>query len=250
MSGLVGGLFGKASQSTSDQQSTSGYSALPGFAQNAFQQGVTGIQGLASSNPNLFAPAGFNVNQQQAFDLTNKGFTPTNSDTFGQNLNMFMNPYTNDVIKGTNDQILLANQGLLSQLGGDATQAGAFGSTRQGVAQAQQNKDSLTTIANTDAALNQSGYNTAANMAVNNINQGNTNLQQQISNLLGIGNQQQQQATAVQQAPLTALQALISAAQGLPASSNSSGNSIGTGAYGGIVPGMLSAAGGAAKTAG
>lgn len=235
MSGIVGGLFGKASQNTQDQQSTSGYGALPQFAQNAFQTGVNGLSDIATTNPTAFAPAGFNATQQQGFNLANQGFTPTNADTFGQNLNMFMNPYTNDVINGTNNQILLANQGLLSQLGGDASQAGAFGGTRQGVAQAQQNKDSLTTIANTDAALNQTGYNNAANMAVSNINQGNTNLQQQINNLLGIGNQQQAQATAVQQAPITALQSLIAAAQGLPASSNSSENSIGTGASGGIL---------------
>lgn len=241
MSQLAGNLFGKPSQQTSDQQSTSGYGALPGFAQDAYKQAVTGIQGL-TSNPSLFAPAGFNATQQQGFDLANQGFTPINAQTFGDNLSTFMNPYTKDVVNGTNDQIMLANKGLLSQLGGDASNAGAFGSTRQGVAQAQQNKDSLTTIANTDAALNQSGWNNAANMATGAINQNNTNLQQQISNLLGIGGAQQAQSTAEKQAPLTALQSLLAAAQGLPASSQSSGNSIGTGAYQGIIPGMVAAA--------
>lgn len=242
MTQVVGNLFGKPAQNTSDQQSTTGFSALPQFGQDAYKQAVTGIQGLAS-NPSLFAPSGFNATQQQGFDLANQGFTPINAQTFGDNLSTFMNPYTNDVVNGTNNQIMLANQGLLSQLGGDASNAGAFGSTRQGVAQAQQNKDALTTIANTDAALNQTGWNNAANMATGAINQNNTNLQQQIANLLGIGGQQQAQSTAEKQAPLTALQSLLAAAQGLPSSANSSGNSIGTGAYQGILPTMTQSAG-------
>lgn len=215
MSGAIGNLFGSKGTPSSSQQPT-GFNTLPQFGQDAFKQGVTGIQGLATNSPDLFAPAPLNSTQQAGFDLVNQGFQPTNSSTFGSNLSMFMNPYTEDVVNSTNKQILQANAGLLNQINGDANQVGAFGGTRQGTAQALQNQNTLNTIASTDAALNQTGFNNATTNALNTINQGNANQQTQIGNLFNSGLLQQNQATAQQQAPLTALQALLAASQGIP----------------------------------
>lgn len=215
MSGIVGNLFGSKG-ARAESTTPTGFDTLPEFAQDAFKQGVTGIQGLATSNPSLFAPAGFNQTQQQGFDLVNQGFNPINADTFGQNLNMFMNPFTSNVVDTTNQQILKANAGLLNQIGGDANSAGAFGGARQGAAQSLQNQNTLNTLASTDASLNSANYNQASTNALNTINQGNTNMQQQIANLFNSGLTQQNQATSQQQAPLTALQALLAASQGVP----------------------------------
>lgn len=252
MSKIAGDLFGNPSKSDSAQQSNSqsGYGALPGFAQNAFQQGVTGIQNLATTNPSLFAPAGFNSTQQQAFNLANQGPTQLNASTVGGLTSDYMNPYTSSVVDTTNQQIEKANAGLLSQIGGDASNAGAFGGTRMGAAQALQNNNTQNTIAATDAGLNAQGYNNAQTNAINSINTNNTNQQQTLANLLGIGGQQQNQATAQQQAPLTALQAMLSAAQGLPATSNSSasGTSSATGASTGIFGSGPSAVSGAGSS--
>src|SRR5882672_10514434 len=101
MSGAIGNLFGSKGTPSSSQQPT-GFNTLPQFGQDAFKQGVTGIQNLATSNPDIFAPAPINSTQQAGFNLVNQGFQPTNSSTFGSNLSMFMNPYTQDVVDTTN----------------------------------------------------------------------------------------------------------------------------------------------------
>jgi hypothetical protein len=215
MSGVVGNLFGSKGARAESTTPTS-YNTLPGFAQDAFKQGVTGIQGLATNSPNIFAPAGFNSTQQQAFDLAQQGFQPTDANSFGNYLSMFSNPFTNDVVNTTNQQIMQANAGLLNQIKGDANSVGAFGGTRLGSAQAEQNRNTLNTIAATDAGLNAGNFNNASANALSTINQNNTNRQQQLSNLTNTGLLQQNQATAQQQAPLTALQTLLAAAQGIP----------------------------------
>lgn len=215
MSGVVGNLFGSKGNRAESSTPTS-YNTLPDFGQAAFKQGVTGIQDLATANPSLFAPAGFNTAQQQGFDLAQQGFQPTDANTFGSYLSMFSNPFTSQVVDTTNKQILRANAGLLNQIAGDANQAGAFGGTRLGTAQANQNATTLDTLAATDAALNAGNFTNASTNALNTINQNNINRQQQLSNLMQTGALQQDYATSQQQAPLTALQTLLAAAQGIP----------------------------------
>lgn len=226
MSGIVSSLFGAPSKndSSSAQNSSSGYGALPGFAQDAYRQAVTGIQGL-SANPSNFTPADFTPLQQQGFGIAQQGFTPLDADSVNGLTQSFMNPYTSSVVDSTNQQLMKANQGLLSQINGDASNAGAFGGSRQGAAQALQNQNTLNTIGSVDAGLNAQGYNTAQTNAINSLNQNNSNRQLQLSDLFTAGGMQQDMNTANKQAPLTALQSLLAAAQGLPATSVGSASS-------------------------
>lgn len=215
MSGVVGNLFGSKG-ARAESTTPTGFNTLPQFGQDAFKAGVTGIQDLATQNPNLFAPAPLNGTQQAGFDLVNQGFQPLDANNINSTRDMFMNPFTEDVINTTNRQLLQANSGLLNQINGDANSVGAFGGARQGAAQSLQNQNTLNTIAATTAGLNSGNFNQGTSNALNTINQSNQNQQQQIGNLFNSGLLQQNQATAQQQAPLTALQALLQASQGLP----------------------------------
>lgn len=128
----------------------------------------------------------------------------------GPNIGQFMNPYTSEVIGRTAADIGGAQQMAMNQLGAQATQAGAFGGSRQGVAEAQTNAGFIKQLADTAAQQRQQGFNTALNAA--------QQQQGMMSQLAGQGfgfgqaiNQQQMQQGGLQQA---LQQQLIDAARG------------------------------------
>jgi hypothetical protein len=128
----------------------------------------------------------------------------------GPNIGQFMNPFTQAVTQRTLGDIGGAQQQAMNQLGAQATQAGAFGGSRHGVAEALTNQGFIKQAADTAANLNMQGFNTALGAAQN---------QQGIqSGLAGQGfgfgqqlGQQQMQQGAMAQA---LNQALIDAAKG------------------------------------
>jgi hypothetical protein len=77
----------------------------------------------------------------------------------------FMNPYQSQVMDAFNSQYADARKGVSGQINDEATQAGAFGGSRhgvaEGVAQSQLAKDHMGDV----AGLLQSGYNNAQNVA-------------------------------------------------------------------------------------
>jgi hypothetical protein len=84
----------------------------------------------------------------------------------------FMNPYMHNVMDAYNAQYGDAAKGLSTQINDEATQAGAFGGSRhgvaEGVAQSQLTKDHMGDVAN----LLQSGYGNAQQVAGNVANMG------------------------------------------------------------------------------
>jgi len=148
-----------------------------------------------------------NVVQPSVF---NQAAGAYNTALQGPNISQFMNPYTSEVIGRTAADIGGAQQMAMNQLGAQATQAGAFGGSRQGVAEAQTNAGFIKQLADTAAQQRQQGFNTALGAAQ----------QQQgiMSQLAGQGfgfgqqiNQQQMQQGGLQQA---LQQQLIDAARG------------------------------------
>ena len=77
----------------------------------------------------------------------------------------FMNPFTEDVIATT--QADIARQGQMQQnvLGGQAVGAGAFGGSRQGIAQAEIARNVMDQQARTGAQLRSAGFQQAQNLA-------------------------------------------------------------------------------------
>jgi hypothetical protein len=128
----------------------------------------------------------------------------------GPNIGQFMNPYTSEVIGRTGMDIGAAQQMAMNQLGAQATQAGAFGGSRHGVAEAATNAGFIKQMADTAAQQRMQGFNTALGAG--------QQQQQMMSNLAGQGfgfgqaiNQQQMQQGALQQG---LMQSLIDAARG------------------------------------
>jgi len=182
--------------------------------------------------------AGFTPEQQKAVTKTKEGIggfqpflsgadtslrgvmgQPSVADTFGaSSISQFMNPYTESVIDATNADI--ARQGAIAQnkLGAASVNQGAFGGSRQGIAQGEIARNVLDQQAKTGAQLRATGFESALQQARNLADaqirerslQGSLagqlaglgGLQQQygqqdVASLLGIGSLQQGQAQAL-----------------------------------------------------
>ena len=132
-----------------------------GFASSTASQGqgITG-QGVGAAN----ALTGF-----QAPQVTAGGLNGQVSGLLSQS-----SPYTQNLINATNTQLQHNTaQGINAEDNNLAAQ-GAFGGTRQAVADAVQQNQGNMTMASTDAGLNQQGYNTALQTALA-AGQGNQN---------------------------------------------------------------------------
>jgi hypothetical protein len=82
-----------------------------------------------------------------------------------ENVQRYMSPYTQNVIDATMRDIGRERDVALNELGASATAAGAFGGSRQGVAEAETRRAFAETAADTAARLREAGYTQAAGMA-------------------------------------------------------------------------------------
>jgi hypothetical protein len=166
-----------SSSGTSGSQNTSN-SALDPEIKALFMNNVNRATGVANNlQAQTFAPrtGDYNVGQgmirntaapgsvgmtaiNQGVNLTGANANATSVD----NINRYLNPYTDYVAGNTLDQLGRANQMALNSVSGDATTKGAFGGSRQGVAQAETNRNFFNTAGNTLGNL----YNTAYTNAV------------------------------------------------------------------------------------
>jgi hypothetical protein len=150
----------------------------------------------------MSAPVGQNVYGQAAGAY--------NAALQGPNIGQFMNPYTSEVIGRTGMDMARQAQMAQNTLGAEATRAGAFGGSRQGVAQGTMLGDYGRAFGDIAAQQRQQGFNTALSAG--------QNQQQMLSQLAGQGfgfgqalNQQQLQQGTMQQG---LMQSLIDAARG------------------------------------
>lgn len=82
-----------------------------------------------------------------------------------ERIQSFMSPYTQSVIDATMRDIGRERDVALNELGAAASAAGAFGGSRQGVAEAETRRAFAETAADTAARLREAGYTQAAGMA-------------------------------------------------------------------------------------
>ena len=161
----------------------------------------------ASTQPNIY--------QQSAGAYTqalDKAATPTAMGDVSQ----YYNPYESQVVDNTLESIERSRLMAQNQLGAQATQAGAFGGSRQGIAEAETNRAYAREAAKTAAQLRQQGFAQAQNVATRDVGLGLQQAQQlgSLSNLgfgMGQGIQQQQMQQGLQQQALN--QAIIDAAR-------------------------------------
>jgi hypothetical protein len=125
---------------------------MPAAQNNVFQQ-ASGAQQQA---------------QQTLGGLANMQFTPMQAP--GQiavnqlattDLSAYMNPYTQEVINRTAQDIGSAQQQAMNQLGAQASAARAFGGSRQAIAESLANQQFIDQLARTSADLRARGFDTA-----------------------------------------------------------------------------------------
>lgn len=166
-------------------------------------------------NPNMTqSPVGGNVYQTSA-NLFNQA-------SAGPNIGQFMNPYTDQVIGRTGMDMARQAEMQQNTLGAQATQAGAFGGSRHGVAEGTMLGDYGRAFGDMAAGQRQAGFNTALGAAQN--QQG---IQSGLANQgfgfgQNIGQQQWQQGSALQgmnQALIDAVRGQFAGFSGAPMSS-------------------------------
>ena len=130
---------------------------------------------------------GFNINTGTADALQAAGtglnkalnYTPTD-------LSAYQNPYQQDVIDASLADLERSRQMMLNNQAGEATKAGAFGGSRQGVYEAETNRAFADQVAKTTAGLNAANFNQAQQAAMANQNL-NMNAANSLSNLANLG---------------------------------------------------------------
>ena len=123
-------------------------------APNINQMAAQGIRGAGLGTA---SGMGYNPQQVQAGQLATTSMTP------------YMNPYTTDVIKASEQDILRGAGMGLNTLGAQAQAARSFGGSRHGVAMGELGRGTLDQLAQSSAGLRQQGYQQAQQAAQSDI---------------------------------------------------------------------------------
>ena len=129
---------------------------------------VSGGTSLVSTGPkNPLAPSsGFNVNEAAAGGLE-QAMLGTQAAMGGPNIQQFMNPYTQEVTDNLQSDLERQRQMTMNTMGAQASNAGAFGGSRHGVAEGITNEGFARQGATALGNLRQQGFNTALQAAQN-----------------------------------------------------------------------------------
>lgn len=221
LSGILGAPSG-AQKAMTRAQTDQVRAQTQGLQQKNTQQADLYGQAAGLSTDPTKNVAGLSPEQLQAMNLTQGSLgygQADNSNLSGSiaganygrvgagDIAQFSNPYTDQVVNATNQDIDLQRQRAIAGNSSNASMNNAFGGSRQAVTDALTNEGALRTTAQADASIRQQGFNSATQAALQQANQsggfrvaGN----QQLSNLLSqrfgmnqtdIGNLSQQGAT-------------------------------------------------------
>ena len=141
-------------------------SPFPGKGGYATASPIPGAAPPQGQYAPLSPQGSFNVNQAAAGGLQ-QAMQGTQQAMAGPNIGQFMNPYTGMVTGQTLNDLERQRQMAVNTTGAQATQAGAFGGSRHGVAEALTNEGFARQGAQTFGNLQQQGFNTALGAAQN-----------------------------------------------------------------------------------
>ena len=190
------------------------------------------LPGGQTAPPNINSLAAQGIQGAGMGTAVGMGYTPQQVSTVGSsasvtpqtlastNLNPYMNPYTDSVIKQNEADILRGAKIGLNELSAQAQAAGSFGGSRHGIQGAELGRGSLEQLARSSAGLRQSNFANAQQMAMQDIQ---NNMQGQLANQQGgIGdiNRELQASLANQSAGLQGAQQRLGAANQLGQLSN------------------------------
>lgn len=208
--------YGANPYNNAAQGMTQAFNAMSGLGQQVAQQGATpnlataataaavpGVQGqqaqamnmqAAAYNPAMAQAAQANAHQTQGANYN--AAMQSGPQTIASQMGTYQNPYEDQVVQSTTDQVMRALQQTQMGNGDAAIAAGAFGGGRHGLVEATTNAEALRNIGDLTGQLRSQGFNTAAGLAgqdiantmsVNAQNQAALNTQRQF----GAGNQMQ-----------------------------------------------------------
>ena len=237
MSGAFTSLFGGGEPSVATGPSQ--FQQLPGFAQEAFRQQFGGATQLAQQ-PELFAPTALPEQTLQGIELLGQAPTPLTAERFGEAVNIFQNPFEQQVVQNTIRDLQEQAAGVQSDIGQQASAAGGFGGTRQALLESELQRNLLRSIGDVTGGIRQRGFETASQQALGRLGREEDLQRQQALGLLTGGGLLQQQATGERRAPLEALQFLRGQIGALP----TAGGATTSSQQQGILPRIGQAAGG------
>jgi hypothetical protein len=115
--------------------------------------GAQNVAGTSYQAPTISGVSPISAQNVQAGQLAQTGLSP------------YMNPYTEEVIRANEADILRGAQMGLNTLGAQAQAARAYGGSRQGVAEAELGRNVLQQLAQSSAGLRQAGFTQAQQAA-------------------------------------------------------------------------------------
>ena len=183
-------------------------------------QGIKGA-GIGSALGMGYTPGSVTVGSTTP-NVNVSGVAPTVSagQLASTSMTPYMNPYTTDVIKANETDILRGGAIGLNELNAQAGAAGAFGGSRHGIATGEMGRGIVEQLAQSSAGLRQSGYQNAQQAALSDIqNKMQSDLANQQSGQFDITNRMQA-ALANQSAGLQGQQQRLGAAGQLADISN------------------------------
>jgi hypothetical protein len=132
------------------------YGGMVANANQALTNAATPVQAQG------YNPATFQASQAQAALMPSaQGY---DAATAAQNMGSYQNPYTEQVIDAGLNDLNRSYQMSLSGIGARAAGAGAYGGSRQGVAEAEAAKNFMDSAGQLSAGLRSQGFNTAAGL--------------------------------------------------------------------------------------
>lgn len=148
---------------------------------NAWQAGPAALANDPGSILNAYSAVGSSLGGAGARDVSARSAA-------SMGLDQYLNPHTNNVVDATLSDLDLQRQRAITGGQSSATQAGAFGGSRHGVADSLTNEAALRQAALSAGQLRSDGFNTALGMA-----QGDANRDMQAQ----LGNQQADVSTSI-----------------------------------------------------
>lgn len=159
-------------------QTTTQTPQVPGWIAGPYQSYASNVQGLLGTDPSSYL-TGATTNQSQAWQRA--GQANPNTGLINQGLGAmqgqlgvdplldvspYLNPYTDAVVDASLRDVDLQRQRAIAQGQGAATQAGAFGGSRHGVADSLTNEAALREGGLLASGLRERGYTNAQNAAM------------------------------------------------------------------------------------
>ena len=210
MSNLGKALFG-GSESKSNTTTPTGFNSLPAQARQAYLDALSRGEEL-SLDESLFMQPELTGTQQSALSTLQGLSAPTSASQFQSGLETFYNPYEEQVVQNSINDILEQGRGLGSDIDQMASEAGGFGGTRQALLESELQSNILKNIGDVSASTRSAGFESAADRVLSDI----TRSQDAASQVFQLGDLERQIEATNTQAPLEAVNYLMQLAQGFP----------------------------------